>query len=75
MAWVSGDLEGVAGAVSDEIRWDRVGERVLKGRSEFERSVTETAADNVARLVINTIITHGATAAVNGAIELDSASR
>jgi ketosteroid isomerase-like protein len=73
-AWAAGDLDDMAEAVSDDVRWKRVGEEVVEGWTELEQAVTEMGRDKATHLKIENIITHGATAALNGAIERESGS-
>ena len=75
VAWAAGDVAAVADWVTDDVWWNRVGDRVVEGKGELERAVAEMTGDAATRLRIDNIITHGATAAVNGAVELDSGSR
>ena len=36
----AGDVDDIPGALSDDVRWKRVGEEVVKGWTELEQAVT-----------------------------------
>ena len=71
-AWTTGDLEAVAAAVSDDVSWKQAGEEVIQGRTAFEQAAAEMDRDKASHLVIENIITHGSTAALNGRVERES---
>lgn len=74
VALASGDLESVVSRVSEDIAWNLVGSQVVRGKEAFEKALGGSTM-KVAHLVIENIITHGKTAAVNGELELDNGYR
>jgi ketosteroid isomerase-like protein len=73
-AWAAGDVDAMAEAVSDDVKWTRVGEGTVEGWRELEQAVTNMARKKATHLKIENIITHGSTAALNGAIKRKSGS-
>lgn len=74
VALASADVETVLGWVSDDITWKLVGNQVVEGKEEFQKALGGSNM-RVAELVIENIITHGKTAAVDGELELENGFR
>ncbi len=67
-AFIRGNKEIVLTSVTDDIKWNMVGEDEIRGKDEFERAFQEMPREGKVELAIKTIITHGITAAVEGTI-------
>jgi len=74
VALASADVETVLEWVSEDIRWKLVGNQVVEGKKEFGKALGGSNM-RVAELVIENIITHGKTAAVDGELELENGFR
>lgn len=67
-AFIRGNKEIVLNSVTDDIKWNMVGEDEISGIDAFERAFQEMPREGKIELTIKTIITHGITAAVEGTI-------
>lgn len=67
-AFIRGNKEIVLNSVTDDIKWNMVGEDEIRGKDEFEKAFQEMPREGKIELTIKTIITHGITAAVEGTI-------
>jgi hypothetical protein len=70
IAFAKGDTQAVLDLLSDNITWDIVGDRVIEGKAAFQEALAGMAGSEAAGLRIDSIITHGTTAAANGLITL-----
>ncbi|MBM7554274.1 nuclear transport factor 2 family protein [Thalassobacillus pellis] len=68
-AFVRGNIDFLMDNVTDNIRWEMVGDTVVEGKEAFHLALKEMPTDvKNHELAINNIITHGITAAVDGTI-------
>ncbi|MGA7396534.1 MAG: nuclear transport factor 2 family protein [Solirubrobacterales bacterium] len=74
VALASANVDDVLKWVSDDITWKLVGNQVVEGKPAFEKALGGSNM-KVAELVIENIITHGKTAAVDGELELENGFR
>jgi ketosteroid isomerase-like protein len=70
IAFVTGDLDFVAGVVTDDITWTMVGDDSVQGKQPFLETVRGMNGADVAKLTIHSVITHGREGAANGTLEL-----
>ncbi len=75
IAFASGDVEFILEKVVDDIRWNRVGERLLLGKEDFAEALEQLKADPVVELAIHHVAAHGKAGAVNGEAKLKSGKR
>ena len=73
-AWAVGDVDAMADAVSDDVKWTRVGEGSVEGWTELAEAVKQMARKKAIHLKIENIITHSSSAALNGVIKHKSGS-
>ncbi len=69
-AFIRGNKEIVLNSVTDDIKWNMVGEDEINGKDEFEKAFQEMPREGKIDLAIKKVITHGITAAVEGTIHL-----
>lgn len=72
VAMARGDLQSVLNRVTDDIRWNVVGDRVIQGNDRFAEALEEEKNDKAVQLNIDHIATHGKAGAVDGRIILKS---
>lgn len=65
-AFANNDVDFITDNVTADVRWTIVGDRIVEGKPAFAKALKAIPADEPFNLTINTIITHGKTAAVNG---------
>lgn len=73
IAFVKGDLDAIAGYLSEDILWGITGDRRVQGKDAFLKTFKEmmdAGTGETEELVIHHIITHGREAAVNGEIRM-----
>ncbi len=77
VAVVEHDTEALLSAVADDVEWDIVGQRVVRGKSDVAAAL-ETAVGRRARQVValrlDSIITHGSEGAVSSRIVFSGGS-
>lgn len=75
IAFARGDSEKILSYVTDNIEWESVGEKQLKGIENFRKEVEDLKQVEVAALKIENIITHGWIASANGEIHLKTGKK
>lgn len=66
VAFATADIPTLLHSVTEDIHWDITGDKIIDGKADFEKSVTEMADYIADEVTLFNIITHGATAAANG---------
>ncbi|WP_273833805.1 nuclear transport factor 2 family protein [Guptibacillus sedimenti] len=70
-AFISGDRDAVLASVTDDVQWHLIGMEKIEGKTDFEKALNRMPPQqDEAKLMIDTIITHGVTAAVEGKIQM-----
>ena len=69
IAFAKGDLKFLLKNMSDDIRWNRVGDQVIEGRDHFAEVLEDRKKKPVAELSIHHIATHGKAGAVDGILK------
>ena len=70
VALVKGDAKFFLATVTDDIRWDIIGNPLLEGKEEVAKALERMKGDKDTTLTIKHIATHGKAGAVDGTIEL-----
>ncbi|HSA84507.1 MAG TPA: nuclear transport factor 2 family protein [Patescibacteria group bacterium] len=69
LAFAENNKEKILEFMADDIEWIMVGDKIMNGKEEAAKSL-ETMGDEIAEeLILDTIITHGDTAACDGIIK------
>lgn len=68
IALASHNLPPILESVANDVQWEKVGTRLLKGKAEFERGLENLWDNKPDSVTIDNIITHGNTASVNGTL-------
>ena len=68
IAFAKADVDGILAPMSDDIVWHLVGETVIEGKESVREMMEGMQNVGTSDLVIESIITHGREAAVNGVI-------
>ena len=66
VAFVSNDSAFIARNTTDNLRWNLVGGRCLSGKQDVLPALRRSRSDEVAELIITTIVTHGYHGAAEG---------
>ena len=71
-AFALADVDAILAPMSDDIVWNLVGDAVIEGKENVRKLLKGMENAGTSDLVIETIITHGLDAAVNGVIKSNS---
>lgn len=71
-AFAHADVDAILAPMSDDIVWNLVGDAVIEGKDNVREMMEGMENAGTSDLVIETIITHGRDAAVNGVIKSNS---
>lgn len=74
IAFAKENLEYVVDQVTDDITWHIVGDKRIEGKENFGKEIEAMSEVKATELVLNYIITHGRSAAVEGTIKLEDDS-
>lgn len=75
LAFAKGDVTFLSKYVTDDIIWDIVGDKIIKGKEAFVKSFEEMKKNIVSELILDNIITHGAEAASFGKIIMQNGKK
>ncbi|MFO7824885.1 MAG: nuclear transport factor 2 family protein [Cyclobacterium sp.] len=67
-AFANSEVEFILDAVSDKIEWSIVGDKIIRGKEQFAKSLQEMASPQPMKLEIRHIVTHGKEAVVEGSM-------
>ncbi len=73
-AYASGDVEFIAGCVTDDVQWHLAGQTTIKGKNDFLAEMQNMSKDALHDITISRIITHGINACVEGKITMTATS-
>lgn len=71
IAFARRDIKTIHGSVTEDIRWNLVGDYLIEGKDSFAAAL-EQMDENVLELTVHHIATHGKTGAVDGTVKLKS---
>jgi hypothetical protein len=66
IAFAKGDMQFILSSVTDDVRWQIVGERLFQGKAEFAKALANMENASVEEINIQHVVTHGKARAVNG---------
>ncbi len=69
IAFAKGDSKFILGSVTDDIRWNIVGDTSVQGKDNLGATLERMKNDKAAELTIEHISTHGSAGAVSGTIK------
>ncbi|MCU9595534.1 hypothetical protein OEV82_13905 [Caldibacillus thermolactis] len=69
------DIHFCINCIHDEIVWEIVGKKHIKGIKEYEQTLNQLKESSITHLLIHNIITHGNTASLNGTFILKNKDR
>ena len=70
IAFAKGDSKFILDKVTDNVRWNRVGEELIEGNDNFVQALKKLKENKAAQLTVHRVATHGKTGAVNGTMKL-----
>lgn len=71
IAFAQNDTSFIIEQVTDDIHWHILGDKEVEGIDNFEKEVRKMTDVKVSELILNHIITHGLSAAVEGLMKLE----
>lgn len=66
IAFAMGDAEAILAQLSETMRWEMMGAKVLEGKQSVIEAMPKMTAEVAEELEIKSIVTHGASAACDG---------
>lgn len=72
IAFAKGNGTFVLDSVSDDVTWNRVGEKVTRGKEAFAKALEEIETAEATELILDKIVTHGKEGAVNGTMVMEN---
>jgi hypothetical protein len=69
IAFAKGDSKFILSKVTDDVRWNIVGDRVIEGKEDLAEALEKSKKKKVAQLNIRHIATHGKAGAVDGTLK------
>ena len=75
MAFARADIPALLAAVTDDFRWEMVGDKVISGKEAFANALESMKQHTARELVLDAIITHGREAAVAGTMVMADGKR
>ena len=70
VAFAKGDSKFILGGVTEDIRWNIVGDRLIQGKAAFAQELEQLKKEKAVELMIHHIATHGKSGAANGTTKL-----
>jgi hypothetical protein len=75
IAFAEGDAEFIRANVTDDIRWNIIGEKVIQGKADFAAALAQAKEQPVLQLTIQHVVSHGKAGAVNGVAIFEDGKR
>ena len=75
IAFARRDTNFILGSTTDDILWNRIGQKPVQGKSDFARALEQIKNDPVEELTIHHVVTHGKAGAVNGLLRSQDGKR
>jgi hypothetical protein len=69
IAFAKGDSRFLLKNVTDDVRWNLLGDKLIQGKNEFTEALEERKNDPAAELTILHVATHGKAGAADGRIK------
>ena len=70
IAFAKGDSTFLLSKVTDDIRWNKIGDTLIEGKEDFALALDKLKKEEAVQLTVYHVATHGKTGAVNGTIKL-----
>lgn len=71
IAFVKNEIEFCMDWMTDDVVWEIIGDKLIRGKGDFEKALHQMKNCKVQQLRIQNIITHGNTGSVNGTLILN----
>ena len=75
IAFAEGDAGFILANVTDDIRWNILGEKLIQGRHDFAGALAQIKDDLVLQLTIQHVVSHGKAGAVDGVAIFEDGKR
>src|SRR5690625_5890914 len=68
IAFVKNEIELCMDWMTDDVVWEIIGDKLIRGKGDFEKTLHQMNNRKVQQIRIQNIITHGNTGSVNGTL-------
>ncbi|RAV29042.1 nuclear transport factor 2 family protein [Sinomicrobium soli] len=75
IAFAKGNVEFLTESVTDDIVWNIVGDKKIKGKDSFAKELNKMKEIKTAELQLDQILSHGKEGAVNGIIKIQNGKK
>ena len=72
IAFAKGNLEFLTGSVTDEINWNIIGDKKIKGKDNFVEELQKMKSIKAVELTLYQILSHGKGGAANGMMKMQN---
>lgn len=70
IAFAKGDVDFLAGSVTDTIVWNIMGERKIEGKEQFMEELERMKAEEASELILDRVLSHGKEGAASGVMKM-----
>jgi len=75
VAFATGNVQFLKESIIDNIVWNIIGDGKLEGKKSFIKKLDELQKGTISELVLDQILTHGRSGAVNGIIKMKDGNK
>ena len=70
IAFAIGDSKFLLNNVTDDVRWNRIGNKLVQGKDDFAKALEKLRKKETTQLTVHHVVTHGKAGAVNGTAKM-----
>lgn len=75
IAFAVGDVGFITESVTNQIVWNMIGDKEIKGKENFEEELKKMQGEKASELALDQILSHGKEGAANGIIKMQNGKR
>jgi len=75
IAFAKGDIESISECVTDDIVWNKIGNKKIEGKEKFIVELKKMKSEKVSELVLEQIMSHGKEGAANGILKMQDGKK
>ncbi|PHN04899.1 DNA-binding protein [Flavilitoribacter nigricans DSM 23189 = NBRC 102662] len=75
IAFARADIDALSAAVTEDIRWNMVGDQLIEGKAGFTAALREMSGEKPKAMSISKVVTHGKAGAVNGQLIMQNGKK
>lgn len=75
IAFANGNIELISDSVTEEIVWNMIGDKEIKGKERFQEELRKMQGEKASELTLDQILSHGKEGAANGIIKMQNGKK